>query len=247
MRRVVSWGLISIVVLIAAVVVVPWFIPWTPLNCRHDDVDIRTGRIRHSQYLALCKVSESVEESALSRVLAQEMIENLEPDWERVNTFSPGTHHSPHYRFHGAIGQIRELEILWQLGNIDLPIKRKIASHVLALWQLDGSYSSASRYLDGLSDLLDANKRGPLLRTVAALTMPEEHAEGDHRVLTVFYPDGHPMERTRGYRDARSIRGTWHLGDLVSERKTRVLRISRSWDASWSAIRMGSGRQVDYD
>jgi hypothetical protein len=222
LRRIVSWGLIAIVVLVAAVLVVSWFIPWTPLNCRHDDVDIRTGRIRHSQYLALCKVSESVEETVLSRVLAQEMIENLEPDWERVNTFSPGIRYSPHYRFHGALSQIRELEILWQEAKVDLSTQRKMASHVLALWQLDGSYFSAGRYLDGLSDLLDAKKREPLLRTIGALTMPEEHVEGDHLVLTVFYPDGHPMERVRGYRDSSSqfVRhGTWETWHLSGKRE----------------------------
>ena len=143
MKRVCSWLVISLLVLIAAVVVVPTFIPWTPINCTQQDVDIRTGRIRYSRYLAYCKVSERVEESALSRVLPREMVEGVKPEWEPVNTFSPGLHHSPHYRFHGAFGQIRDIEILWEAGKVDESTRRKIASHVLAHWQFHGSYFSA--------------------------------------------------------------------------------------------------------
>ncbi len=202
MKRACSKVLISLLVLIAAVVVVPIFIPWTPINCTQQDVDIRTGRVRYSRYLAFCKVFERVEESALSRVLPREMVEGVKPEWERVNTFSPGLGHSPHYRFHGAFGQIREIEILWEAGEVDESTRRKIASRILALWQFDGSYFNADRYIDGLSDLTDINKPGPLVRTIDALEMPEEHVEGDHRVLTMYYPDGRPLERAQGFRDS---------------------------------------------
>ena len=248
MRRPRSQVLIAIVVLVTAIVFIPLFVPWTPINCGYDELDIRTGRTRFSWYLAFVKVYQRVNESALSRALPREMIDGVIPEWKTVNAISPGIRYSPHYRFHGAIGQIRSLAFLWDDAKIDESTRRTIASHVLALWQFYGGYYEAGRYIQGLRDLADPDKRGPLLRTIANLSMPEEHAEGDHRVLTVFYPDGTPAgtdPRLSGCE--RSIRETWHLGDLASERKTRVLWASRSWDASWSAIRMGLGRQVDLD
>ena len=216
LRRVASWGSIAIVVLIAAVVVVPWFMPWTPINCGYDEVDIRTGRTRSSWYLAGCKVYNRVMDSALSRALPRELVDGVTPDWKTVNTISPGIGHSPHHRFHGAISQIRSLAYRWEDANVDESTRRIMASHLLAIWQFYGGYYEAGRYIQGLRDLSDPNKRGPLLRTIATLTIPEEHAEGDHLILTVSYPDGLPMERVRGYRDTsgRFVRHgtceTWH-------------------------------------
>jgi hypothetical protein len=51
---------------------------WSPLNCWHQDVDIRSGRIRHTRFLYGVQVSEHIEESWLSR--AAESIPS-EPTW----------------------------------------------------------------------------------------------------------------------------------------------------------------------
>jgi hypothetical protein len=216
MRRVCSMGIVLLVVAFVALYVIPTFIPWTPLNCLYEDVDICTGRSRVSWYLAFCKVSERVHETALSRVLPRELIEGVRPHWERVNTFSPGVRHSPHHRFHGASSQIRDLELLWQNANVDELTKRKMALHLLVLWQFDGSYILAGHYIQGLLGLTDQSQREPLLQSIRTLEIPEERVEGDHRVLTVYYPDGHPMERVQGYRDSsgrfvrHGIWETWH-------------------------------------
>jgi hypothetical protein len=55
-----------------AVLVIPYIVPWTTLNCRRENVDIMTGRIRFSRYLGFCKISGHVEETALSEVLSPE-------------------------------------------------------------------------------------------------------------------------------------------------------------------------------
>ena len=38
--------------------VVPIFVPWSPLNCRYEEVDINSGRLRFTRYLLYCRVSE---------------------------------------------------------------------------------------------------------------------------------------------------------------------------------------------
>ncbi len=216
MRRYRSRILIAFVVLVAALIFIPLFVPWTPINCGYDEVDIRTGRTRSSWYLAGCKVYQRVNASALSRALPREMVNGAKPEWKTVNTISPGLGYSPHHRFHGALHQIRTLERLWQDAKVDESGRRQMASHVLALWQFYGGYYEPGHYIDGLRGLSDARERGPLLRTIGTLNMPEEHAEGDHLVLTVFYPDGKPLERVRGYREAsgqfvkHGTRETWH-------------------------------------
>jgi hypothetical protein len=69
MRR--FWVTVSALlsVFLLAVVVIPFFIPWSPLNCWHEEVDITTGRIRRQWMLLFVKVAESIEETPLSEVV----------------------------------------------------------------------------------------------------------------------------------------------------------------------------------
>ena len=187
-------------------------------------ISAREGSILLVSSLRSARSMYWVDDSRLcSRACApREMVEGVKPQWERVNTFSPGLGHSPHHRFHGAISQIRSIELLWQVAKVDESTKQKIASHVLAIWQFDGNYLRAGHYIHGLQGLTDENERGPLLRAIDALKIPEEHAEGDHLVLTLSYPNGKPMERVQGYRDGRGqfVRhGTWEIWHLGGKRE----------------------------
>jgi len=51
--------------LILPPVVVPVFVPWSEINCRHDDINIKTGQGRYSRYIWFVKVSEKVIETQL--------------------------------------------------------------------------------------------------------------------------------------------------------------------------------------
>jgi hypothetical protein len=216
MRRIISWAAVALIATVGAVLIGPYFFPWTPLNCSHLDIDIRTGRVRWSRYLAFCKVSERVDQTSLVRLLPSDRIAATEPDWQRVSTFSPGVNHSPHYRFHGAIGQIRDLELIWQDARVDASTRLRMALHLLALWQFDESDRMAGNYIDGLSDLHEAGKRESLLKSIRALEIPEERVESARVVITVRYPDGRLMERVEGYRDPggqfvrHGLFETWH-------------------------------------
>src|SRR5262245_29409864 len=114
MRRVCLAGGVLFIVCVIALLVIPYFVPWTELNCQHQDLDTHTGRSRITNFLAFCKVSERIEETPISRALSREFIDGAKPKWTRVNTFSPGLRYSPHYYFHGSFSQISMLAAKWE-------------------------------------------------------------------------------------------------------------------------------------
>ena len=129
------------------------FLPWSPINCWHYEVDIHSGRIRYTRYLAFVPISQRIDESALSRALHPDDLRDSHPDWRRALTLSPGVRHSPHYIFHSAIVQIQELDMVWQAGGFTPAAKRSSAKRVLALWQEGQSDDAAKPYLRAISDL----------------------------------------------------------------------------------------------
>ena len=151
------WLIIAAAILLAPLLIaISGIFTWSPLNCWHDDVDIRTGRIRHTWYLLYHKVSDRTEDSPLAEVLGPGAVIGMRPEWRRVNTFSPLTHlthYSPHYSYHGAIAEMKELQMVWELTPFTPAAKRAVASNLLRLWQRDGSYWTADRYVQAVSDL----------------------------------------------------------------------------------------------
>lgn len=199
-RSVTMWAIASLIAFFA----LSFLLPWTPLNCQHQDVDIRTGRIRYTRYLLFCKISERIEDSPISRVLPAEMVAITTPEWHRVNTFSPGVFNSPHYSFHGAVSEIYSLESLWQVSQVydfSFPeeLKTQTARHLLALWQHAGDYFLAKKYIQCLSDLYDDPKRPALLKSLQTLQMPLIETNGNEIVRTVFFPNGKAMDRVHGH------------------------------------------------
>jgi hypothetical protein len=125
-------------------------VTWSPLNCRHEDIDINTGRIRHQRFLLGICVSEHVEDSPISRELG---IADAAPDWRRANTFSPCVGYSPHYVFHSGINQTRKLERIWQLAVFTPGARKQISLEVLRLWQTGQCDDAAKPYIDALDTL----------------------------------------------------------------------------------------------
>jgi hypothetical protein len=122
------------------------FVQWSTLNCLHEDIDINSGQIRRQRFLAGICVKDSVEESYLSR-LVSDSVAGQPPEWRRVNTFSPLVNYSPHYRYHGAIFQVHEVEWLCQVGSFTPAAERQMAVDVLSLWQLGKGYHPVDDYL----------------------------------------------------------------------------------------------------
>ena len=203
-RRPIKLTIISLVVLVVAYLVVPFFFPWSEVNCRHQEVDIMTGKLRFTGYLLFCKISERIKDSPLSEVLPAGMVATAKPEWHRVNTFSPGVHNSPHYIFHGAIYQIRTLSDIWEMSEphgLSADMRQKTALHVLALWQHSGNDSLADDYIEGLYDLMEEGKRQKILKALPTLQMPLVETNQSEVIRTVFFPNGQIMDRIHGYVD----------------------------------------------
>ncbi len=118
---------------------------WSDLNCRHEDLDLHTGRVRHTRYLLFCQIGDRIEDTWLSHALN---ISSDSPAWRRVNTFSPGVGSSPHYQFHGAIQQIKTLELAQNTIRFDPDARRQVAHRLLTLWQSGGSHLAADAFVE---------------------------------------------------------------------------------------------------
>ncbi len=150
--RKLKWGLVTLVLILVAVGLVLPAVngalrKWPKLGSELYDVDINTGRTRHAHYLLYCKMSERIEDSILTRTIGQ-FPDGVEPDWRRVYTYPAiGWRYSPHYAYHGAIAQIHEVELIWQLCPFSDEAKKQVSRAILNRWQSDRSYFGAGRYI----------------------------------------------------------------------------------------------------
>ena len=128
------------------------FFPWSGLDCWTDEVDLGTGRTRHARFVYWYPARVEVHDSALTAALLPADLAGRPAEWHPVNTLSPGLRHSPHYRYHGAIWQIRELELAWDLAHATAAARRESARQVLRLWREGGSDSQAGRYISALAE-----------------------------------------------------------------------------------------------
>ena len=57
------------------------FFPGSEINCWQDDIDITSGRIRHTRYRFWVPVTRSVRDSALTKTLSPEDSAGRRADW----------------------------------------------------------------------------------------------------------------------------------------------------------------------
>jgi hypothetical protein len=146
--------------LLLAPLVVPIFIPWSGINCRHQDINIKTGQARYSRSLWFVKVSERIEDTPLSLALQGDSIDVADiKAWHRVNSFSPGVHHSPHYLFHSALHQAHQMGLLESLYDLTPGRKKEIAKAILTAWQQSGRDSGADELIYKLMEEGTSNKQ----------------------------------------------------------------------------------------
>lgn len=153
--------LIAAVVLVAVAlgVALSGIFTWSPVNCRHEDIDIRSGRVRTTRFILFIRVSERVTSTPVSDALQLGDYDPADPEWHRVNTFSPGTGYSPHYVFHGAIAQTQMLRMIWSISDFTPAARHETARQLLASWQHGGNYFEANHYLDALSELATSRRK----------------------------------------------------------------------------------------
>ena len=128
------------------------FVTWSRLNCSCEDIDINSGRIRYRRYLLGLHVHTSIAETSLSRQVSADAGVD-DPNWRCVNTFSPLVHHSPQYRYHGAISDVRLLESFWRTGRFTSSAQRQMARDILLLWQGNEGTSRTIHYLNEVDSM----------------------------------------------------------------------------------------------
>jgi hypothetical protein len=180
-----------------------------------------TGKLRFTRYLFYCNISERIEDSPISTVLPAEMIASSTPVWHRVNTFSPGIHHSPHYIFHSAIHQIHMIENLWSLLNPPPEVKQKMALHLLALWQHSETDFIADNYIRWFLKQLPMIEKSEeeckaLFDHLLSLNITMKQETDGVTKFTAFYPDDTIMDQYHAYLNDSGERvkhgewTTWH-------------------------------------
>jgi len=142
----------------------------------HEDVDIRTGRVKTTNYLLLLPVCIRTYDTVITRSLPEDKTRDVEPDWQKVNTFYWLWPVSPHYAYHGATGGLRRLEQATKTIAFTPEALREVALQTTGSWQSgpdDGTLylyqvheAAMTAHSEGktvfeVSDLADATTSGP--------------------------------------------------------------------------------------
>jgi hypothetical protein len=165
-HRFVFRGLLLLVAVPFVLLIISLFglFPWSGLNCWQSDIDIRSGRIRQTRYLLWVPVRRFVRDSSLTKAMPSTAATDSSRDWHPVGTISPGLHHSPHYHFHGAFSQIRDLELCWEFGKMTPAAREETARNLLRLWQQNLNDFQAKDYLQAIEErTFDPQKKGNVI------------------------------------------------------------------------------------
>ena len=138
-----------------------FFFPWTAFNCWHENIDITCGRYRYQRYLFGLKIVDRVDETPISKLYRKVVGEPSSPVWRRVNTFSPGYHHSPHYVHHGALSAVGCLERAFETAEFSDEAKRIVLTNFFQLLMTDDRDDRAKDYAWKVESFaLDQSGRG---------------------------------------------------------------------------------------
>jgi len=122
--------------------------PWSRINCIHEDIDIRTGRVRFQRYILFIQVTNHIKKTNISKMWERYFGVYPYPLWRRVNTFwgfdVGGS--SPHHAYHGALAAARMIEKSLFLASFSEDAQKKAAHTYLQSLQAEDSDKSASQY-----------------------------------------------------------------------------------------------------
>lgn len=156
---------LSVLVLL---ILVSGLLPWEGLNCKYLKVDIHSGRQRTTLYLLFIPVSDTIEETWVSKEIVNPA---SPPDWKTVCRFAPfWVGYSPNMTYHNATTQINQLEFLDQYAVPFTPAAKSQASHrLVASWQ-SGNDQDGFLYVQQVVDrVMKASDRRQAMIDVADL------------------------------------------------------------------------------
>lgn len=136
--------------------VVPFFVPWSEINCRHQEINLQTGQFRQIRFLWYFEISSELAETPLSEALRGKTVGNDADPWRRVNSFTPYLNHSPHDIFHGALYQARQIPTLY--GSFSTTAKKRFSSPTVMAGKVVGP--SATPGMSALPSQTGQSARG---------------------------------------------------------------------------------------
>lgn len=130
-------GIVIAVIIIILLIpfVFPILTPPSKLNCKTEEINIKTGQFRFRKYIYFVKYSERIEDSVISRYI-DEPVEFRDIEmWWTINTFGPFRRVSPYHVFHTKVwGDIKLSSIHDKKNTVEE--KREIALRLLKNWQI---------------------------------------------------------------------------------------------------------------
>lgn len=149
-KKALRWVFILLVTLAFFPPIYSYFDPWTRICCATDEINIQTGHSRHSKYYWFIRYSREIRDTPISLAIGSTAPFEDESTWRTVNTLSPGHGNSPHYAFHGALGQAHNFEQIASLRNWNPERRREVAAQILNLWQTTSTDRAVDAYLNGI-------------------------------------------------------------------------------------------------
>jgi hypothetical protein len=116
--------------------------------CEIQEVDINSGKIKYTTYILFIPIHTEISKTELSNYA------EITPNscWKYVNLFVGMSKVSPHYKFHGAIAQIQEIELAWTLSKASPEQRRIDTARLLKSWQSTKSYFAAAKIVSNIQE-----------------------------------------------------------------------------------------------
>ncbi len=144
------------------------------LYSTEQDLDLSTGRTRHTRYVLFCRTKSEVQETALSEAL-RGMPPVGKKTWGRISISSPaGVKTSAHPAYLYVYRYMCEMEMVWEREGYDRDVRVKTATQFLRLAQTEDGRRACGVYVDYLK--LDSIKRTST-QPVVADDIPDDLVE----------------------------------------------------------------------
>ncbi|MDD3153299.1 MAG: hypothetical protein PHS41_00410 [Victivallaceae bacterium] len=129
----------------------PYLFPWSRMNCLSVEIDLYSGRVRHTKYYWFFPLAQRIsEDRQFTRLLFPDRTRMPQPRWRDCVRFdSAHVDRSPEYPYANAI---------WQSGKgfemasvrMNEVAQSALAAEIVRLWTLSGRDAEAGQYLEKL-------------------------------------------------------------------------------------------------
>ena len=126
-----------------------YFSGWSAINCWTREIDINSAQTRYRRYWFWMLTKEEISPTWMSELLDVPDKDST-VDWRLVVTLSPGTGHSSHYAYHGAIADLNTARAVFECYDVPRERRLALAKAITDSWKRTGSDSEASRLITGL-------------------------------------------------------------------------------------------------